>query len=229
MDFWSILYDLSNGFGVTLKLFALTLVLAIPLGILFTLFLRVRFRPIRWLMNAIIWVIRGTPLLLQCVIITFVPSVLFGIPNKEFAGMLFLDTINDLQFLFVLIAFTINYACYFAVIFDGGIKNVSKGQYEAGMVLGLSGGQIFSRIILMQVIRKIMAPMSNEIITLVKDTALARALGITEIILIAYEKVNKYAVLTPLLYAGVFYLVFSALLTLLFHLIEKKIGHYEIA
>ena len=229
MDFWSIIYDLSNGFGVTLKLFALTLVLAIPLGILFTLFLRVRFRPIRWLMNALIWVIRGTPLLLQCVIITFVPSVLLGIPNKEFAGMLFLNTINDLQFLFVLIAFTINYACYFAVIFDGGIKNVSKGQYEAGMVLGLSGRQIFSRIILMQVIRKITAPMSNEIITLVKDTALARALGITEIILIAYEKVNKYAVLSPLLYAGVFYLVFSALLTVLFHFLEKKIAHYDIA
>ena len=229
MDFWSIIYDLSNGFGVTLKLFALTLVLAIPLGILFTLFLRVRFRPIRWLMNALIWVIRGTPLLLQCVIITFVPSVLLGIPNKEFAGMLFLNTINDLQFLFVLIAFTINYACYFAVIFDGGIKNVSKGQYEAGMVLGLSGRQIFSRVILMQVIRKITAPMSNEIITLVKDTALARALGITEIILIAYEKVNKYAVLSPLLYAGVFYLVFSALLTVLFHFLEKKIAHYDIA
>ena len=229
MDFWSIIYDLSNGFGVTLKLFALTLVLAIPLGILFTLFLRVRFRPIRWLMNALIWVIRGTPLLLQCVIITFVPSVLLGIPNKEFAGMLFLNTINDLQFLFVLIAFTINYACYFAVIFDGGIKNVSKGQYEAGMVLGLSRRQIFSRIILMQVIRKITAPMSNEIITLVKDTALARALGITEIILIAYEKVNKYAVLSPLLYAGVFYLVFSALLTVLFHFLEKKIAHYDIA
>ena len=229
MNFWSIIYDLSNGFGVTLKLFALTLVLAIPLGILFTLFLRVRFRPIRWLMNALIWVIRGTPLLLQCVIITFVPSVLLGIPNKEFAGMLFLNTINDLQFLFVLIAFTINYACYFAVIFDGGIKNVSKGQYEAGMVLGLSGRQIFSRVILMQVIRKITAPMSNEIITLVKDTALARALGITEIILIAYEKVNKYAVLSPLLYAGVFYLVFSALLTVLFHFLEKKIAHYDIA
>ena len=142
--------------------------------------------------------------------------------------MLHLDSINDLQFLFVLIAFTVNYACYFAVIFEGGIKNVSRGQYEAGMVLGLSGKQIFSRIILMQVIRKIMAPMSNEIITLVKDTALARALSVTEIILVAYEKVNKYAVLTPLLYAGVFYLAFSALLTLLFHFVEKKIGHYEI-
>lgn len=229
MDFWSIIYDLSMGFGVTLKLFALTLVLAIPLGMLFAFFLRVRFRPVRWLMNTFIWIIRGTPLLLQCIIITFVPSMLMGIPNKDFSAMLHLDSINDLQFLFVLIAFTVNYACYFAVIFEGGIKNVSKGQYEAGMVLGLSGRQIFTRVILMQVIRKIMAPMSNEIITLVKDTALARALSVTEIILVAYEKVNKYAVLSPLLYAGVFYLAFSALLTVLFHFMEKKIGHYEIA
>ncbi len=228
MDFWSVIYDLSKGFGVTLKLFALTLLFAIPLGILFTFLMRVRFRPVRWLMNALIWVVRGTPLLLQCIIITFVPSALLQIPNKDFAAMLNIDTMNDLQFVFVLVAFVLNYACYFAVIFDGGIKNVSKGQYEAGMVLGLSAPQIFTRIILVQVIRKIVPPMSNEIITLVKDTALARALGIMEVILVAYEKVNKYAVLTPLLYAGVFYLLFSALLTLLFRLLEKKIGNYEI-
>ena len=173
-------------------------------------------------------IMRGTPLLLQCIIVTFIPSVLMKIPNKELATVLHLNGVNDLQFLFVLIAFGLNYACYFAVIFEGGIKNVPKGQSEAGQVLGLTKRQIFFHVILMQVIRRIAAPMSTEIITLVKDTALARALSIAEIILIAYEKVNKYAVLTPLLYAGVFYLAFSGLLTLLFHLLEKKIGYYEV-
>lgn len=142
--------------------------------------------------------------------------------------MIGLNSISTLQFVFVLIAFSLNYACYFAVIFEGGIKNIPKGQYEAGQVLGLTKRQIFFHVVLMQVIRKIVAPMSNEVITLVKDTALARALSVTEIILVAYEKVNKYAVLSPLLYAGVFYLAFSGLLTILFHFLEKKIGYYEV-
>ena len=228
MDFWSIILDLSRGFGVTLKLFALTLVIAIPLGLLFAFMSMSKFKPLSYLMKALIWVIRGTPLLLQCIIVTFIPSVLLEIPNKDFAAALGIDTIADLQFLFVLIAFSLNYACYFAVIFEGGIKNIPKGQYEAGQVLGLNKRQIFFRIILMQVIRRIIAPMSNEIITLVKDTALARALGIVEIIMVAYSKVNKYVVLTPLLYAGVFYLLFSGLLTILFHLLEKKLSYYQV-
>ena len=142
--------------------------------------------------------------------------------------MLNLNKMADLQFIFVLVAFAVNYACYFAVIFEGGIKNIPKGQREAGQVLGMTKWQIFFHVVLMQVIRKIMAPMSNEVITLVKDTALARALSITEIILVAYEKVNKYAVLSPLFYAGAFYLAFSGILTLLFHLLEKKICYYEV-
>ncbi|MBQ9760401.1 MAG: amino acid ABC transporter permease [Clostridia bacterium] len=228
MDFWSIILDLSKGFGVTLKLFALTLVIAIPLGLVFAFLSMSKFKPLSYLMKAIIWVVRGTPLLLQCIIVTFIPSVLFSIPNKDVANFLNLDRIADLQFLFVLIAFSLNYACYFAVIFEGGIKSIPKGQQEAGQVLGLTKGQIFRRIVLMQVIRRIVAPMSNEIITLVKDTALARALGIMEVIMIAYEKVNKYVILTPLLYAGVFYLLFSGLLTILFHLLEKKISYYQV-
>ena len=228
MDFWSIILDLSKGFGVTLKLFALTLVIAIPLGLVFAFLSMSKFKPLSYLMKAIIWVVRGTPLLLQCIIVTFIPSVLFSIPNKDVANFLNLDRIADLQFLFVLIAFSLNYACYFAVIFEGGIKSIPKGQQEAGQVLGLTKSQIFRRIVLMQVIRRIVAPMSNEIITLVKDTALARALGIMEVIMIAYEKVNKYVILTPLLYAGVFYLLFSGLLTILFHLLEKKISYYQV-
>ena len=227
MDFWSIIYDLCKGFSVTLKLFALTLVIAIPVGLLFSFLSMSRFKPLSWLMKTVIWVVRGTPLLLQCIIVTYIPSVLLKIPNKDFASALNIS-ISDLQFLFVLIAFSLNYACYFAVIFEGGIKNIPKGQYEAGQVLGLTRTQIFSRIVLMQVIRRIVAPMSNEIITLVKDTALARVLSVAEIVLVAYEKVNKYAVLSPLLYAGVFYLAFSGLLTILFHYLEKKIGYYEV-
>ena len=228
MDFWTIIIDLSKGFSVTLKLFALTLLIAIPLGLLFAFCSMSKFKPLSYLMKGIIWVVRGTPLLLQCIVITFIPSVLFEIPNKDFAAFLRLDAIADLQFLFVLVAFALNYACYFAVIFEGGIKSIPKGQYEAGKVLGLSKRQIFWRVILMQVIRRITAPMSNEIITLVKDTALARALGVAEIIMIAYDKVNKYVILTPLIYVAVFYLAFSGILTLLFHLLEKKLSYYQV-
>lgn len=228
MDFWSIIYDLGKGFSLTLELFALTLLFAIPLGLLFAFCSMSKFKPLSYLMKGIIWVVRGTPLLLQCIIVTFIPSILFDIPNKELLSILHLNRTADLQFLFVLIAFSLNYACYFAVIFEGGIKSIPKGQYEAGKVLGLSRRQIFWRVILMQVVRRVSAPMSNEIITLVKDTALARALGIAEIILVAYEKVNKYVVLTPLIYAALFYLIFSGLLTILFHYLDKKLSYYQV-
>ena len=228
MEFWPVLYDLCMGFGVTLKLFALTLVFSLPLGLVFALLSMAKFKPVSYLMKLIIWVVRGTPLLLQCIVVTFIPSVLFKIPNKDFASMLGISSITDLQFFFVLVAFVLNYACYFAVIYEGGIKNVAKGQYEAGQVLGMTKSQIFFSVVLMQVFRKILSPMSNEVITLVKDTALARALSIAEVIMVAYEKVNKYAVLSPLLYAAMFYLAFSGLLTLLFHFLEKKLSYYQV-
>ena len=228
MNTWSVLYDLCTGFGLTLKLFALTLVIAIPLGLIFAVLSMAKFKPVSYLMKLIIWVVRGTPLLLQCLVVTFIPSVLLKIPNKDFAAMLHLNTMADLQFFFVLIASSLNYACYFSVIYEGGIKSIPKGQYEAGQVLGMTKPQIFFRVVLMQMVRRITSPMSNEVITLVKDTALARALSVMEIIAIAYEKVNKYAVLTPLLYAGLFYLLFSGLLTILFHLLEKKLSYYSV-
>ena len=227
MNFWSVIYDLGKGFSLTLELFALTLVFAIPLGLVFAFCSMSKFKPISYLMKGIIWVVRGTPLLLQCILVTFIPSTLFKIQNKDLVSMLNLDRVADLQFLFVLIAFAINYACYFAVIFEGGIKSIPEGQYEAGKVLGLSKKQTFWNVILMQVVKRVTAPMSNEIITLVKDTALARALGVAEIVLVAYEKVNRYVVLTPLIYAAIFYLVFSGLLTILFHYIDKKLGYFK--
>ena len=218
---------MGKGFSLTLELFALTLVFAIPLGLLFAFCSMSKFKPLSYFMKGIIWVVRGTPLLLQCILVTFIPSTLFKIPNKDLAAMLNIDKSADLQFLFVLIAFVINYACYFAVIFEGGIKSIPDGQYEAGKVLGLSKKQTFWNVILMQVVKRVTAPMSNEIITLVKDTALARALGVAEIVLVAYEKVNKYVILTPLIYAAIFYLIFSGLLTLLFHYIDKKLDYFK--
>jgi polar amino acid transport system permease protein len=228
MDFWGMIYDLCIGFGVTLKLFALTLVFSIPLGFILAFMSMSKIKPISLITKLFIWVIRGTPLLLQCLIVTFVPSMLFGIPNKDFKEFLGLETMADLQFMFVLFAFVVNYACYFSVIIEGGIKNISVGQHEAGKVLGMTKWQIFRHVVLMQVVRKITAPMSNEIITLVKDTALARALSVIEIIAVAFEKVNKYAVLSPLLYSCLFYLAFSGLLTLLFYYVEKKLSYYSV-
>ena len=228
MDFWGMISDLCEGFGVTIKLFAMTLLFAIPLGFVLAFLSLTKIKIISFATKFFIWIIRGTPLLLQCLIVTFVPSVLFGIPNKDFKEMLGLDTMQDLQFVFVLFAFAVNYACYFAVIIEGGIKNISIGQHEAGKVLGMTKWQTFRHVILMQVVRKITAPMSNEIITLVKDTALARALSVIEIIAVAYEKVNKYAVLSPLLYSCLFYLAFSGLLTIIFHLIDKKLSYYSV-
>ncbi|MBO5148172.1 MAG: amino acid ABC transporter permease [Clostridia bacterium] len=228
MDFWGMIYDLCMGFGVTLKLFALTLLFAIPLGFVLAFLSMTKIKPISIVTKFFIWIIRGTPLLLQCLVVTFVPSMLFGIPNKDFKEMLGLETMADLQFMFVLVAFVINYACYFSVIIEGGIKNISVGQHEAGKVLGMTKWQIFRHVVLMQVVRKITAPMSNEIITLVKDTALARALSVIEIIAVAFEKVNKYAVLSPLLYSCLFYLAFSGLLTLIFYYIEKKLSYYSV-
>lgn len=222
------IYDLCNGFGVTLKLFALTLLFAIPLGFILAFLSMSKFKPISFVTKFFIWIIRGTPLLLQCLIVTFVPSMIFDIPNKDFKELLGLETMADLQFVFVLFAFVINYACYFAVIIEGGIKNISVGQQEAGKVLGMTKWQIFRHVVLMQVVRKITAPMSNEIITLVKDTALARALSVIEIIAVAFEKVNKYAVLSPLLYSCLFYLAFSGLLTLVFYYVEKKLSYYSV-
>ena len=222
------IYDLCMGFGVTLKLFALTLLFAIPLGFVLAFLSMTKIKPISILTKFFIWIIRGTPLLLQCLVVTFVPSMLFGIPNKDFKEMLGLETMADLQFMFVLVAFVINYACYFSVIIEGGIKNISVGQHEAGKVLGMTKWQIFRHVVLMQVVRKITAPMSNEIITLVKDTALARALSVIEIIAVAFEKVNKYAVLSPLLYSCLFYLAFSGLLTLIFYYVEKKLSYYSV-
>lgn len=205
---------LFDGFGVTCLLFILTLLLAIPLGLAVCFGSTSKVKPIAWLFKIIIWIIRGTPLMLQIVVVYYVPGLLFDYPMKS-------------RFISVLIAFVINYACYFSEIYRGGIESISKGQYEAGQVLGMNKSQIFFRIVLPQVTKRILAPMSNEIITLVKDTSLARIIGIVELIAISQQLVNQFVIIWPLFYAGAFYLIFNGLLTVLFRFAEKKLNYYK--
>ncbi len=215
ITFLQVTRELLSGFGVTCLLFILTLVLALPLGLVVCFGSMSRFKPLRWLFRTIVWIIRGTPLILQIIVVFYVPGLLFKVPLSS-------------RFLAVTIAFVINYACYFSEIYRGGIESIPKGQYEAGQVLGMNKTQIFFRIILPQVFKRILAPMSNEVITLVKDTSLARVISVVEITKISQQLANNYAIIWPLFYAGAFYLIFNGLLTVLFRYLEKKLRYYKI-
>jgi polar amino acid transport system permease protein len=225
--FSEIIKELCEGFGNTLSLFAVTLVLALPLGLLLAFGSMSKFKPLKWLVKVLVWVIRGTPLMLQILLVSFIPQYLFRVPTKELAASLNIS-INDTMFLFVALAFVINYACYFSEIYRAGIEAIPVGQYEAGKVLGLTKNQIFSKVVLMQVIRRILPPMSNEIITLVKDTSLAQVLGVIDLLNAAKHAVNHYVILTPFVYAAIFYLIFNGLLTLLLGWLEKKLSYYKV-
>ena len=214
MNFWTVTKNLLQGFSITCELFAFTLVLALPLGLVVAFGARSRFKPLCAVVRTIIWIIRGTPLMLQVIAIYYGPALLFG------WGLL-------PRFVAVLVAFVINYACYFAEIFRAGIESVSAGQYEAGKVLGLTRCQTFFKVILLQVIKRIVPPMGNEIITLVKDTSLARVIAVTELVKAAQDIVGLKAIIWPIFYVGAFYLVFCGLLTILFRFIEKKLNYYR--
>ena len=201
------------GFWESLKVFILTLVFSIPLGLVVCFGSMSRFRPLKWLTRGFVWIIRGTPLMLQLIIIFYGPGLLFGLPAMP-------------RFTATIVAFAINYACYFSEIYRGGIESIPKGQYEAGQVLGMTKQQIFFKVVLLQVVKRIMAPMSNEVITLVKDTSLARIIGIYEIIW-AGESFIKKGLIWPLFYTGAFYLIFSGLLTILFAKLEKKLDYFR--
>ena len=226
-QFWDILIELTEGFGNTLLLFAVTLVFALPLGLFLAFGSMSKFQPLKWLVKTFIWIIRGTPLMLQILLVSFIPQYVFRVPTKELAAALNIS-INSTMFLFVAIAFVINYACYFSEIYRAGIEAIPIGQYEAGQVLGLTKNQIFSKVVLMQVVRRILPPMSNEIITLVKDTSLAQVLGVIDLLNAAKHAVNHYVILTPFIYATVFYLVFNGILTLLLGWVEKKLSYYKV-
>lgn len=203
-----------NGFLMTLKLFGMTLLFAIPLGLIISFGLMSKFKPLKALVSAFVWVIRGTPLMLQLVIVYYGPGLIWGGDLLE-------------RFNAVLIAFVINYACYFSVIYKGGIESISQGQYEAGQVLGMTKSQIFFKVVLLQVIKRIIAPMSNEIITLVKDTSLARIIAVYEIIFVAQNYIKSDGIIWPLFYTAVFYLLFSGILTILFNFLEKKLDYFK--
>lgn len=223
-QFIDITLKLLEGFGTTLALFFLTLLFSIPLGLVFACLARVSFKPVKYLIRGFVYIIRGTPLLLQLMIVVYLPGIAFEQPITKWE--IFHGNVALSYFCGALFAFVINYACYFSEIFRGGIENIPKGQYEAGCVLGMTKSQIFFRVILLQVIRNILAPMSNEIITLVKDTALARTVSVVEILFCANEILKLEFIIWPLFYTGVFYLGFSAILTFIFGMIEKKLKRY---
>lgn len=213
MGFWEVTLSLLKGLEQTCLIFALTLVLALPLGLVISFGSMSKFKPLAYLTKIFVWIIRGVPLMLQVIIVFYVPGFVLGTPMFSRFGS-------------VIAAFVINYACYFSEIYRGGIQSISKGQYEAGQVLGMTKSQIFFKIVLMQVVKRIMPPMSNEIITLVKDTALARVIMIVEIIQAA-QNFAAYGLMWPLFYTAVFYLVFVGLLSLLFGYFEKKLDYYK--
>ena len=219
MSFWQVTQLLLEGFGQTLLLFALTLVLALPLGLLVSFGAMSKFKPLMAATRTLIWIIRGTPLMLQLFVVFYVPGFVFGSPI--FSGA-------EGRFLAALVAFVINYACYFAEIFRGGILAIPQGQYEAGQVLGMTKTEIFFRIILMQVIRRILQPTANEVITLVKDTSLARVIMVMEIFCVNEVSILSRGIIWPLFYIGVFFLIFVGGLTLLFGWMEKKLSYYKV-
>ncbi len=211
--FVQVTMELLTGFWETVKVFVLTLVFSLPLGFLVCFGSMSRFSPLRVLTRGFVWIIRGTPLMLQLIIIFYGPGLLFDLPSLD-------------RFAAVIVAFSINYACYFSEIYRGGIQSIPEGQWEAGQVLGLTKPQIFFRVVLLQVVKRIIAPMSNECITLVKDTALARVIAIYEITYMGQSFIKK-GLLWPLFYTGVFYLLFNGILTVLFSKLEKKLDYFR--
>ena len=205
--------ELLMGFWKSIQVFALTLLFSIPLGLVICFGSMNGFKPLRWLTRTFVWIIRGTPLMLQLILMFYGPGLLFDLPAMP-------------RMTATILAFSINYACYFSEIYRGGIEAIPQGQYEAGQVLGMTKRQIFFKVVLLQVVKRIVAPMGNEVITLVKDTSLARIIGIYEIIW-AGEQFIKKGLIWPLFYTGAFFLIFSGLLTILLGKIEKKLDYFR--
>lgn len=213
-EFINVTQQLFKGFGENCFIFSITLLLALPLGLIVSMGSMSKFKPLKWLTKAFVWVIRGTPLMLQLFVVFYIPPLVsngsFNFPRMQAA----------------LIAFVINYAAYFSEIYRGGIEAIPKGQYEAGQVLGIKKSQIFFKVVLMQVVKRITAPIGNEIITLVKDTSLASVIAIPEILMNAKD-FSMEGLIWPLFYSAVFFLAFCGILTLLFSFIKKKLDYYK--
>lgn len=210
---------LLEGFLQTIRLFILTLLFALPLGLVISFGSMAKAKAVRVPIRFMIWVIRGTPLMLQLLVIYYGPGIIMK-SNVWGSG-------DTGRFIAALVAFVINYSCYFSEIYRGGIQSIPVGQYEAGQVLGMTKHQIFFKVVLLQVIKRIVPPISNEIITLVKDTSLARVIAVYEIIWEGQSFIKSAGIIWPLFYTGVFYLLFSGLLTLLFGFVEKKLSYFR--
>ena len=209
----SVSLTLLEGLVVTLELFALTLLFALPLGLIISFGSMSRCTPLRAVVKTIVWIVRGTPLMLQIMIVFYGPGLMFGLPLLP-------------RFTAAVVTFVINYACYFSEIFRGGIQGVPVGQQEAGLVLGMTRSQIFFKVTLLQVIKRIVPPLGNEFITLVKDTALVRVISVYEIIWMGESYIKK-GMIWPLFYTAVFYLAISGILTLLLGWCEKKMDYFK--
>ena len=217
--FWSVTQSLLSGLWTTFELFIFTLAFSLPIGLLIALATLSKFKPLSSLMQVLVWIIRGTPLMLQLIVIFYGPGL--WLEQNIWSGD------ENGRITAAVVAFTINYACYFSVIFRGGIEGVPAGQREAGQVLGMTKTQIFFRITLLQMVKRVVPPMSNEIITLVKDTALARVIAAQELTFAGYSFMKSDGITWPLFYTGVFYLAFVGLLTLLFNRLERKLSYFR--
>lgn len=216
--FWEVTQELLGGLGITIEIFLLTLVFALPLGLIIAFGTMSKFKPLSAICNLFVWIIRGTPLMLQLIVFFYVPGILgFNLWGGGDFG----------RAAATVVTFSINYGCYFSVIYRGGIQGVPIGQSEAGQVLGLTKKQIFYKITLLQMIKRIVPPMSNEIITLVKDTSLARIIAVYELTFTGYSYIKSAGIVWPLFYTGVFYLLFVGGLTILFNYIERKLDYFQ--
>ena len=216
--FWNITLTLLSGLCTTIKIFLLTLLFSLPLGLVIAFGSMSRLKPLRWLCNTVVWIIRGTPLMLQLIAFMYIPGIVgHNIWPSGDAG----------RMMATVVAFSINYAWYFSVIYRGGIQGVPIGQREAGEVLGMTKRQIFFKITLLQMIKRIVPPMSNEIITLVKDTSLARVIAVYELTFTGYSYMKSSGLVWPLFYTGVFYLLFVGILTILFNYVERRLDYFR--
>ena len=228
MDTTKVFQILLEGVLVSLRIFGLTLLFAIPLGMLVAVGRLSKFKPLSWLLGIYILIMRGTPLMLQIIAVFFAIPMLQNNPPEFLRG--FFDTFQIAQidrFTAVIIAFSLNYAAYFAEIFRGGILSIPKGQYEAAATLGFTKIQTFFKVILPQVIKRILPASSNEVISLVKDTSLAQVIGVVELFVLAKQQMNNHVSLAPLFYAGIFYLITCMIITGLFWCAEKKLSYYK--
>ena len=216
--FWEVTKTLLGGLGTTFEIFIFTLLFSIPLGLILAFGSMSKFKPLKILVDLLVWIIRGTPLMLQLLIIFYGPGMLgHNIWSGNEAG----------RITATVVAFSINYACYFSVIFRGGIQGVPAGQREAGEVLGMTKSQIFFKVTLLQMVKRVVPPMSNEIITLVKDTSLARIIAAYELTFSGYSFMKSAGLVWPLFYTGVFYLAFVGILTLIFNYVERRLGYFK--